>query len=127
MNAQRLTSAAFTAPVPAAAAPVAQAAIPLPPIQLPGAAAIQPSQPGQAVQAQAREAFLSAAKELRDAIGNVSQTYAKFHMDPHTHMVSVAIVDQDSGQVVRQIPSEALTRFAESWDAFVGNLLDHEA
>ena len=127
MNTQALTGATAAVSVPAA---VAQAA---PPVALPGAGATLENLPRPnadataAARAQAREAFLSAAKDLREAIGSFDLTYAQFRVNPHNRQVSVAIVDQTSGQVVQQIPNEALTRFAESWDAYVGQLLDHEA
>ena len=126
MNAQPLTGAALAAPVPVSAAATGASPAPAPaPLALPGAGATLAADP--AAQAAARDTFLSAAQDLRDAIGNLSQTYVKFNVDPHSRVVSVAIVDQASGEVVRQIPSEALTRFAESWDAYVGKLLDKEA
>jgi|GEM_PF-4679245 len=71
------------------------------------------------------EALSRAAEQLREALDPLIQTYAQYRVNPKTHLVRVQIVDQASGKVIRQIPSEALARFAESWHQFVGALLDH--
>lgn len=51
-------------------------------------------------------------------------SYVQYQLDLHTRTVQVSIVDQGTGAVIRQIPSEAMARFAQSWDAYVGRLLD---
>ena len=51
-------------------------------------------------------------------------SYVQYQLDLHTRTVQVSIVDQSTGVVIRQIPSEAMARFAQSWDTYVGRLLD---
>jgi len=47
-------------------------------------------------------------------------------VDTERHQVRIEIVD-DSGELVRQIPSEDLVRFAESFERFLGLLVDEQA
>ncbi|MGI8424501.1 MAG: flagellar protein FlaG [Chloroflexota bacterium] len=49
-----------------------------------------------------------------------------FSVDTERHQVRIEIVD-DSGELVRQIPSEDLVRFAESFERFLGLLVDEQA
>lgn len=85
------------------------------------------AQNGAPANDQVREQFISAARQLRDALGPMATTQPRFHAEPGTDEVMVEIVDQTSGEVVRRIPEETLLRFAESWDAYLGTLVDKEA
>jgi uncharacterized FlaG/YvyC family protein len=70
--------------------------------------------------------LLRAAQELRDALGPMFNTAPQFSVDTETHRVRIEIVD-GSGEIVRQIPSEAVERFARSFDRFLGMLVDEQA
>jgi uncharacterized FlaG/YvyC family protein len=73
---------------------------------------------------ESQDALLVAAQQMHASAGGGDPTTARIHVDPETHVVRVQIVSQTSGEVVRQIPVEALARFAEGWTAYVGALLD---
>lgn len=76
---------------------------------------------------QAQQEFFRAASRLREAIGPTSTTYLHFNVDPSSKHVQVMLVDQSTGEVVREIPPDTLRHFAEAWDAYLGSLIDREA
>ena len=119
MNVQRLSAAAHVvadSPAPAAVA------IPAPP----GSGGAGPSIADTEQRAAARKAVLEAAAQSH-GIDPQLPTFVQFRVDPHSHLVRIQIIDQHSGSVIRQIPQEEVARFMETWDAFVGALLDHQA
>jgi flagellar protein FlaG len=75
----------------------------------------------------ARQAFFEAAQLLREAIGPTASTRLQFNIVPQTNIVQVVVVDASTGEVVREVPPDALVRFAQSWDEYLGNLVDEEA
>ena len=74
--------------------------------------------------AQAQGEFISAARALRDALGPMFHTEPRFRVDPNTKRVQVEIVDQNTGDVVREIPSDTLVRFAHTFDILLGLNID---
>jgi uncharacterized FlaG/YvyC family protein len=112
MNVQSVAAGTRLPPLPAAGADQAQRR-----------AEAVPSGPPESAQNE----FLQAASRLREAVTILLQTYAaRYRLEPDTHTISVQIVDRGSGEVIREIPPEALLRFAKAWDAYVGNLLDRQ-
>ncbi len=55
---------------------------------------------------------------------HVSRTYAQFEVNSETHEVSVRIVDMESGEVVRTIPPDELSRLVSNHDMYRGLLLE---
>ena len=80
-------------PASAGSAPVAQAAKP----------AAQPT----------RAAVQAAAQQLQDYVATAGRTL-EFHLDEGTGMTVVTVKDSESGDVIRQIPSEEVLKIAES-------------
>jgi flagellar protein FlaG len=71
--------------------------------------------------------MMDAVKQLRQSISTVRDTDLHFNVDPDSRRVQLEIVDRGTGNVVRQIPDEALVRFAKAFDAWLGTILDKEA
>src|SRR6266536_1640679 len=107
MNVQRLSAAAHVIADPPAPAP---AAVTAPPPSGGGPAAAGPDQ-----RAAARKAALEAAAQSH-GIDPSLPTFVQFRVDPHSHFVRIQIIDQHTGDVVRQIPQEEVARFMETWD-----------
>lgn len=72
---------------------------------------------------EAQDDLLRAAQALRDALGPHFRTEPRFSMDQETNRVRIEIVD-DSGEVVRQIPTEDVERFTRTFDILIGLLVD---
>ena len=72
----------------------------------------------------AQHEFISAARALREALGPMFNTEARFRVDPNSKRVQVEIVDQTTGDVVRQVPSDTLVRFAQTFDILLGLNVD---
>ena len=114
--------AAAARPAPVASRPAPQAPLqPQPPVQ----ARPAPSRPslGEA----AHEAFVDAALNLKKAMGPMHHTDLNIDVDIRSQSVAIRVVDQRTGDVVREIPPEALKRFAEAFDVYLGTLFDKEA
>ena len=107
-------------PQPARPAPPVAPA-PQPPVQ----ARPAPSRPslGEA----AHGAFVEAALDLKKAMGPMHHTDLDINVDVKSSSMSIQVVDQRTGDVVREIPPEAIQRFAEAFDIYLGTLLDKEA
>jgi flagellar protein FlaG len=121
MDVQPLTNGASLAGAPQTAAP-ATVAVPAAPRPAP---VVRPEEARDAPAG--RDRFLEAAERLREAMGDIMQSYGlRFHVDPQTHVVRLQVVDHVTGEVIRQVPREALARFAETWDAYVGKLVDRQ-
>lgn len=54
-------------------------------------------------------------------------TNLHFEVDPESGLTIVQVIDRDNGEVLRQIPSEAVVQVARSLDKLVGHLLDDRA
>lgn len=61
-------------------------------------------------------------------INQVMRSYGvEFYLQEHGSRVVTRIVDRDSGEVIRQIPSEEVLRIAESLERLQGRLIQLEA
>lgn len=67
-----------------------------------------------------------AVTEINQALETLA-TSLKFEVDDQSGHTLVKVIDQDSGEVLRQIPSEATVRIARSLDKMVGHLVKTEA
>lgn len=68
----------------------------------------------------------NAVNEINQALRTLA-TSLKFEVDEESGRTLVKVIDQDSGEVLRQIPSEATVRIALSLDKMVGHLVRTEA
>lgn len=64
-----------------------------------------------------------AVSEINQALKTLA-TNLRFEVDDESGRTLVKVVDQDSGEVLRQVPSEATIRIARSLDNMVGHLVD---
>lgn len=64
-----------------------------------------------------------AVSEINQALKTLA-TNLKFEVDDQSGRTLVKVMDQDTGEVLRQIPSEATIRIARSLDKMVGHLVD---
>lgn len=72
----------------------------------------------------------SKIKQAADAINSQLQQMSKnirFSLDEETGDTIVKVVDSDTGQTIRQIPSEEALRIQHSLEQLQGVLLKHEA
>lgn len=67
----------------------------------------------QAAQQPTRAAVQAAAQQLQDYVATAGRTL-EFRLDEGTGMTVVTVKDSESGDVIRQIPSEEVLRIAES-------------
>lgn len=65
----------------------------------------------------------NAVSEINQALKTLA-TSLKFEVDDESGQTLVKVIDQDSGEVLRQIPSEATVRIARSLDKMIGHLVD---
>ena len=68
----------------------------------------------------------AALQQVNDKL-KVLGTDLHFGVDTDSGLTVVKVIDRDSGDVLRQIPSEAAVRIARSLDRFVGHLINHRA
>ena len=93
-----------------------------------GRSAAAPEQPATqpAKAAPSRAEVDDAVKKLNDAIPGSSQQL-QFSVDHDTREIVVKLIDQNTKEVVRQMPSEEALRMAKSIDKLQGRLIDHTA
>lgn len=65
-------------------------------------------------------------QEINQAL-KVLSTSLHFEFDQESGRTIVKVVDRDSGELLRQLPSEATLQIARSLDKLVGQLVDHTA
>jgi flagellar protein FlaG len=65
----------------------------------------------------------AAVHEINEAL-KILSTRLRFEVDQDSGRVMVKVIDRDSGDVLRQIPSEAALQIARSLDKLVGHLLN---
>ena len=114
-----LAPASF-APVPIAPAPVAAD----PAISVtPAAAATNSGASDSATSGQADSQKLPLDKALEEINDQMKawSTQLQFEIDPDVHQVVVSVVDAESGDVVRTIPSEAVLKIAKMIVNMQGN------
>ena len=94
---------------------------------------IKISDVAQSVATDKKESFLSldeATKELREAISTLNTALAKtptkaiITRDEELNRFIVRIADEKSGEIVREIPSEALLKFARNLQELKGLIFD---
>lgn len=68
----------------------------------------------------------SAVKKLNDSMPGSSQSL-QFSVDHDSKEIVVKLIDQDTQQVLRQMPSEEALRMAKAIDKLQGRLIDHIA
>lgn len=70
-------------------------------------------------------------EDLVEPVQQINEVFAKhgiqFDINEQGSRVVVRVVEQDSGDVIRQIPSEEALRIAERLDEVQGRLLDQKA
>lgn len=68
----------------------------------------------------------AAVREINHAL-KVLSTSLHFEIDQDSRETVVKVVDRDSGEVLRQIPSEATLQIARSLDRMAGHLINQHA
>jgi flagellar protein FlaG len=76
--------------------------------------------------APARDEVTSAVKKLNEALPQSAQTLT-FEIDEESEGVVVKIIDRDTGEVVRQMPSKEALEMAKAVDKMVGRILNQTA
>lgn len=66
----------------------------------------------------------TAIEELVDVLKTTS-IGLRFEIDDATHKVITKVVDKDTGEVIRQLPSEEVLRFARAIDKLQGMFVSH--
>ena len=84
------------------------------------------STPAAAKANPSRDDVDSAVKKLNDSMPGSSQSL-QFSVDHDSKEIVVKLIDQDTQQVVRQMPSEEALRMAKAIDKLRGRLIDHIA
>ena len=108
-------SPTYTAAAPAAAAPATVAAAPK--VSAPKPVAIQFDE------ARARQNLQAAVSALNDQM-TATKTGLGFSLDKALNRPVVTVRNTETGEVVRQIPTEVVVRLAHSIDAMKGLLLN---
>ena len=67
-----------------------------------------------------------AVEKIKDAVQTVSQKL-EFSVDKETDDIVVKVLDKESGEVIRQIPSEELLNIAKALDKLQGLLFKDQA
>lgn len=99
---------------------------PPPPVQREvSAAPVAPATPG-APDAPTADDVRSAVQEIQEFVDNVT-TNLQFNVDERTGKVVVSVVDAETKQVVRQIPSEDIMQIARTLDRMQGLLFSGKA
>ena len=73
-----------------------------------------------------KEEVQEAVKEIQQNVGNNS-TDLKFSVDEKSGRTIVSVIDSETRQVVRQIPSEEIMRMARAMDRMQGLLFNGKA
>lgn len=73
-----------------------------------------------------RDEVTSAVKKLNEALPQSAQSL-QFEIDEESKEVVVKIIDRDTREVVRQMPSKEALEMAKSIDKMMGRLLDQTA
>ena len=106
-------------------APVASG---LAPVQVGGMLKNAVASPGSAQEqnAASQEDVDQAAQKINEALQTVSQKL-EFSVDKDTEAVVVKVMDKETGEVIRQIPSEELLKIAKALDKLQGLLVKDQA
>jgi len=104
-----------------------------------GASPAQPATPGAARPGAAYPAAAGAASQLPsdtspDMVAAVNELVdvlkttsigVRFEIDEGTHRVITKVVDKETGELIRQLPSEEVLRFAQAIDKLQGLFVSH--
>jgi flagellar protein FlaG len=71
-------------------------------------------------------ALAEAARQLNERYA-LRETNLHFFVDESTHETVVTVIDQNSGEVLRQIPSADALRIARELSDAPGGLIEHQA
>lgn len=66
----------------------------------------------------------AAVNELVDVLKTTS-IGLRFEIDEDTHRVITKVIDKDTGELIRQLPSEEVLRFAKAIDKLQGLFVSH--
>lgn len=94
------------------------------PVQAPRATAVVPE---SAPQQPAPEQVEKAVESLKQLVESRAPNSLRFSIDDATGKTIVRITDAETGEMIRQIPSEELLAIARSLDSMRGTLLQQEA
>lgn len=86
------------------------------------AAATRQDLPGNGQNVPAAAAVMNAVSRISDYVQSLNRDL-KFRVDQDTNQVVVTVMDQQSGEVIRQIPSEEVLAVAHSIDQTQKGLL----
>ncbi len=100
----------------------------LAPVQVGGMLKNAVAAPGLAQEqnAASQEDVDQAAQKINEALQTVSQKL-EFSVDKDTEAVVVKVMDKETGEVIRQIPSEELLKIAKALDKLQGLLVKDQA
>lgn len=73
----------------------------------------------------AHDSFQKAADPAASALGIVNRVI-RFDIDETSDRIIVRIIDRETDEVIREIPSEELRRAAQRFDEYVGRVFDTE-
>lgn len=71
-----------------------------------------------------RDAVESKVNDFNRGLASLSQTKVRFRVDPGLDELLVSVVDMDTDEIVRQIPSEEMVEIAQRMREIQGILLD---
>ena len=74
-----------------------------------------------------REQIKQAVEEMRKSLSQTAANNLQFSIDDETGQTIVRVTDQQTGELIRQIPSEELVALAKSLDRMQGMLLRQQA
>jgi flagellar protein FlaG len=90
-----------------------------------GAAAA--AQQAAATNAASNRQHLEHAVEKVSKVVNLYNSELKFTVDPDTNSNVVKVIDKQTDQVIRQIPSEEMLKIAQNLDKIVGLFVENKA
>lgn len=102
--------------LPKAATPARAAA----PVEVTQQASLPPEQP-------TREQVQKAVEEVRKSISQTASNNLRFSVDDDTGQTIVRVTDVQTGELIRQIPSEEMVALAKALDRMQGALLRQQA
>lgn len=79
------------------------------------------------------EAVKVSADQVQKALNEINKVLCglsisvQFQVDPNYKEVIIKVVDQDTGKVIRQFPSEDVVRISKAMDRLTGLLIEHKA
>ena len=85
-----------------------------------------PEAPVKPEQAVAPEALERKVEAFNKGLQSLSQTKVRFRVDPGLEELLVSVVDTDTDEIVRQIPSEEMVEIAQRMREIQGILLDRK-